>query len=188
MTLVVYCLSIFLFLLVEDYIPLKIRFPLFTLLEFSFFAVLVFQQLKIKSLKVSLVALSICFYIFHIVYYFAQTKNRFDSLPIGIETILVFVFVFFFLYEQLKDVKEDPIFNHYFFWFSIGLFIYLAGSFFIYLSASSITEEELVRYWFFTYVVEIIKNLLITLAIVIHSKNPKQTKRTETVPHLDFTQ
>lgn len=188
LTLVLYCISIFIFLLVEEYIPLKIRFPLFTLLEFSFFATLVFQQLKLKPLKIALVGLSIAFYIFHGLYYFAQSKKRFDSLPIGIETILIFVFVFFFLYEQLKDVTEEPIFNHYFFWFSIGLFVYLAGSFFIYLSASSISEEELNRYWFFTYIVEIIKNLLITLAIIIHSKNPKPTKRTETVPHLDFTQ
>jgi hypothetical protein len=141
-----------------------------------------------KILKVMLLTLSVAFYTFHAIYYFAQSTKRFDSLPIGIETILVFIFVFFFLYEQLKDVKEDPIFNNYFFWFSIGLFIYLAGSFFIYLSASSISEEELVKYWFFTYVVEIIKNLLISLAIIIHSKKPKPTKRSETLPHLDFSQ
>jgi hypothetical protein len=106
-------------------------------------------------------------------------------VPIGIETILVFIFIFFFLYEQLKEAKSTPIYDNYFFWVSIGLFIYLGGSFFIYLMANTINYKELIKYWFFTYIVEIIKNLLFIFAILIRHKQPNKTTR-QVLPNLDF--
>lgn len=186
MTLVYYCVSIFLFLLLQDFIPKKIQPPLFTLLEFFFFATLIFQQLKLRRQKTLIVVLSACFFIFHIIYFFYPHRRKFDSIPIGIETILIFVFIFFFLYEQLKDVKDLPIYSNYFFWISIGLFIYLGGSFFIYIMATTISHQELIKYWDFTYVVEIIKNLLFAAAVFVCSKNPNKTNSKQAIPNLDF--
>ncbi len=156
-----------------------------------------------------LISLSAFFFIFQIIYFVANdkkilgsipmhiqnfikwfgiyhNKKNFDSIPIGVETILIFIFIFFFLYEQLKDVKDLPIYSHYFFWISIGLFIYLGGSFFIYIYANTLSRQETDQYWFFTYVVEIIKNLLFTAAVVIYSKNPNKTSVNRAVPNLDF--
>jgi hypothetical protein len=48
------------------------------------------------------------------------------------------------------------------------------------------TSEELKKYWFFTYVVETIKNLLFALAILIYSKNKKPTNSNQALPNLDF--
>lgn len=129
---------------------------------------------------------SLFFLLFQVIYFFSTHKKKFDSIPIGIETILIFIFIFFFLYEQLKDLKGMPIYDHYFFWISIGLFIYLGGSFFIYLMANSISDEELIKYWFFTYIVEIIKNLLFATAVVIYSKNPDRKNLNKVLPKLDF--
>ena len=35
--------------------------------------------------------------------------------------------------------------------------------------------RKLDKYWFFTYIVEIIKNLLFTAAVFVYSKNPNKT-------------
>jgi hypothetical protein len=190
LTLIYYCIAIFIFLFVDNNLnlnlPQKITFPVYTLLEYFFFTILIFQQLKLKRQKIIVIILSISFFIFQVLSYFFAPKKNLDSIPIGIETILVFVFIFFFLYEQLRDVKDIPIYDHYFFWVSIGLFIYLGGSFFIYLLADSVTAKEILRYWFFTYIVEIIKNLLFVTAILIYSKNQNKTNSNQAVPNLDF--
>jgi hypothetical protein len=192
LTIVFYCFSIFMYLLVfEEYalihIPKKIRYPLFTLLEYSFFSILVFQQLRSPFQRILLIVLSICFFLFEFIYYnYLTIRKKIDSIPIGIETILIFIFIFFFLYEQLKDAKELPIYENYFFWITIGLFIYLGGSFFIYLMANSMTKSEIDQYWFFTYIVEFIKNILFSASIFIYSKNPNNNKSTPVIPNLDF--
>jgi len=181
---------IFIFLYVDNKsnlkIPQTISFPIYTLIEYFFFTTLIFQQLKLKWQRTVVIILSVGFFIFQVLNYLFATKKTLDSVPIGIETILIFIFIFFFLYEQLRDVKGVPIYDNYFFWISIGLFIYLGGSFFIYLLADSLTPTEIVKYWFFTYVVEIIKNSLFILAIFIYSKNPNKTNSNQTLPNLDF--
>jgi len=186
-TLIYYCVSIFVFLFVTDKISFgKVQYPLYTLLEYSFFALLIFQQLKLRTTKRLLTILSVCFFVFQVVYYFLPQRRKIDSIPIGFETILIFIFIFFFLYEQLKDVTDSPIYDNYFFWISIGLFIYLGGSFFIYLMGNTLDNTELVKYWFFTYIVETIKNLLIIGALFVYSKNPHKTKSNTILPNLDY--
>lgn len=190
LTLVYYCVCIFIFLFLEEYVRIirgKIKYPLFTLLEYTFFVILIFQQIKFRMLKLILVILSVSFFLFQILYYFSDNEKKFDSIPIGFEAILIFIFIFFFLYEQLKEAKSQPIYSHYFFWISIGLFIYLGGSFFIYILANSISDQEILKYWFFTYVVEIIKNLLFATALLIYSKNPIKKNLKQPLPDLDFT-
>jgi hypothetical protein len=131
--------------------------------------------------------LSVCFFIFQVIYYFLPHKQKIDSVSIGFETIFIFVFIFFFLYEEFKDVKGSPIYENYFFWISIGLFIYLGGSFFIYLYANTLDDTELIKYWFFTYIVEIFKNLLFVSAIFVYSRNSNKINNSnQALPNLDF--
>src|SRR5262249_8422141 len=119
-------------------------------------------------------------------YFFNPGRKKFDSIPIGIETILIFIFIFFFLYEQFRDLKAEPIYSNYFFWVSIGLFIYLGGTFFIYIMANEMSKEERMKYWFFTFIVEIIKNFLFALAVIVYAKSPKPKKINQSLPDLDF--
>jgi hypothetical protein len=187
LTLTCYCLLIFLLLFFGDLIPRKILDPGYTLLEFSFFAALIFQQLKIKRQKILVVILSLAFCCFHIIYFISREKKGFDSIPIGIEAILIFVFIFLFFYEQLKDATSTPIYDNYFFWIAVGLFIYLGSSFFIYLTATTLHQKEIDQYWFLTYITETIKNLLLTVAIYIYSRNPNKTsQKPQNLPNLDF--
>lgn len=186
-TLVAYCLSIFLFLQFEDYFPRKIRNLSFTLLEFAFFTLLIYQQIKQRSYKYIIIALTILFLAFNIFYFFDGNKRRIDSIPIGIESILIFIMIFLFLAEQIKTAGEKPIYLNHFFWISIGILIYLGGSFFIYLLANTISYSELDKYWVFTYVAEIIKNILIIVSLFIFSSNYEQKpKMRNDVPFLDM--
>ena len=218
MTLVCYCLAIFVFLLMTEkvvtpneivFVPARIKFPVNTLLEYSFFAVLIYQQLKLRTSKTLVIILSIVFILFQVFYFIGHDKKiiealplflqdffgwldipsyrkSFDSIPIGVETIFIFIFIFFFLYEQFKDVKDSPIYSNYFFWIAIGLLIYLGGSLFIYLMASNLlTNEEIDQYWFFTYIVETIKNILLTAAVIVYSQKPNKTSN-QILPNLDF--
>jgi len=173
-------------LLVEDYLPRKIKYPLFTFVEYSSFALLLFQQLRLKKLKATVIICSIAFFIFHFLYFLYAKRTKFDSLPTSIETLLIFIYIFFFFYEQLKEVNTTPIYSNYFFWVSIGLFFYLGGSFFIYLGTNSLSTPELIKYWFFTYIVETIKNILLVVAIFLYSKDPIKRLPKQAVPNLDF--
>lgn len=186
LSIIFYCTSIFIFLFIETLLPKKIKYSVFTLFEYSCFAIMIFQQLKMLRNKLIIIIASVSFFIFQFLYFLYVQEKQFDSIPIGIEAILIFIFIFLFLYEQLKDVKELPIYQHSFFWMSIGLFIYLGGSFFLYLMAYTLSTKELAKYWFFTYIVEIIKNLLFAASIYIYSKSPTKRKPKQIIPNLDF--
>lgn len=186
-TLVSYCLSIFLFLQIEDFLPRKIRDISFTVLEFGFFTILIYQQIKNKIYKYSILILTLLFLVFNVIYFFDEHKRRIDSIPISIESILIFIMIFMFLAEQIKTAGEKPIYLNHFFWISIGILIYLGGSFFIYLLANTISYSELDKYWVFTYVAEIIKNILIIVSLFIFSSNYEQKpKMRNDVPFLDM--
>jgi hypothetical protein len=185
-TLICYCVSVFTFFQIEESVPSKFRYALFTLIEYGFFSTLIYQHLGQKKHKAILLILSVAFLIFHTAYFFYGHKRRIDSIPIGIESILVFVHIILFLSEQIKNTGEKPIYSNYFFWISVGIIIYLGGSFFIYILANTISYSELEKYWPFTYVVEIIKNILIIISIFIYVKNLEKKEPPNNVPNLDI--
>ena len=76
-------------------------YPFFTFVESLFFAGLFFNVIKKQSLRKLVVAFTITFSISLVVYYYysyfiLNSLAVLDSIPIGIETILVFIFTFFY--------------------------------------------------------------------------------------------
>lgn len=65
---------------------------------------------------------------------------------------------------------------------------YLACSFFFYIMATSIDFNSIVKYWFITYIFEIIKNILFTTSIIILAKKASSIKKpnNEAIPYLDM--
>ena len=49
-----------------------------------------------------------------------------------------------------------------------------------------LTPEQVNQFWFFTYVVEIIKNLLFTIAIIIYSRKSNFKPEKINIPYLDI--
>lgn len=185
-TIVCYCLTMFIFLNIQDFFPKKITNPIFTLLEYLFFSLLIFQNIKSKINKLIIIVVSFSFVVFLIVYFFSIHRRKFDSVPIGVEAILIFIFVFLFFSEQVKTTTNQPIYSNYFFWIAVGFVVYLGGSFFVYILANTIPRSELDKYWSLTYVVEIIKNILMAASIIIYSNNPIKKSSKQRLPDLDF--
>jgi hypothetical protein len=68
------------------------------------------------------------------------------------------------------------------FWISIGIFFYLAGSFFFNILANHLTSAELDQYWSYSYLFDVIKNILMTVGLLIY----KQKKGQKPMPYLDM--
>ena len=110
-----------------------------------------------------------------------------DSVPIGIETILIFIYIFCFFYESSKLTKDNYIYNQYCFWIAVGILIYLGGSFFFYILIDHLDKAEIDSFGNLTFLAEIIKNILFSAAILIYARQPKKTsKKPPTVPYLDM--
>jgi len=65
---------------------------------------------------------------------------------------------------------------------------YLAGTFFFNIVGNELNKEEKILYWHYSYLADIIKNLLFTISIIIYaSKSLKKSEPTKNLPNLDFT-
>jgi len=159
---------------------------IYTLTEYATFASLLFINIKSKRAKLFGVGISILFTIFLYLIDFVVRFRSFDSIAIATETLILLVFAIYFFYEQFKDASSLYIYNHYCFWLTIGILIYLCGSLFIFLYADQITPQQKSQFWFFTYVVEIIKNLLFAVAIILYSRRSNFKPKKIIVPYLDL--
>jgi hypothetical protein len=157
---------------------------IYTLLEYSFFTLILGANIPNKRFRRLILISSVLFILFQLAHYLSHAQRRIDSIPIGIETILVFIYIFLFFYDHFTNVKNRYIYNNYCFWVSIGLLIYLGGSFFFNLLANQLDPQ----YWFVTYITEILKNVLFVVAIIVFVKNPivADLKNKTNIPNLDM--
>lgn len=179
-----------------------IYYPGYTVLEYSFFSYLLwsnipekkFYRLKLGSLsfevsKKNLLfsCFSFLFFAFLAFFYLNQEIRSLDSIPIGLETILIFIFIIYFFYGYFNSARHQFIYNHYCFWISVGLLIYLGGTFFLNLLANSMDKTEIHKFWFLTYAIEILKNVLFTIALFMYMRQPKENSVPKSIPYLDMT-
>ena len=85
-------------------------------------------------------------------------------------------------------MKDTFIYNHYCFWISVGILIYLGGSFFYYILVNHLKEEDVQRFGNLTYVAEIFKNLLFCVAIFMYKKYQVNNihNHPKNIPNLDM--
>lgn len=161
---------------------------LYTFVEYAAFAFLFWINIRNKTLKTLIAIFSVSFLVFQVVYSLTTKIQRLDSVPIGIETILILVYIFFFFFEFSKSMSSLYIYNHYCFWIAVGILIYLGGSFFFYLSINQLSKEEVITFGNFTYLAEVIKNILFALSLFMYGRQSleKQEKKSSSVPFLDM--
>ncbi len=146
----------------------------YTFFEFLAFAYFLFLHIKKKQFRDLITFASLGFLIFIVAYNLIVKYKFIDSIPIGVETILIMIFAFYYLYEELKDSSTLFIYSKPVFWIIFGIVIYLAGNFFIYIFAESLKRHEVQQYWYITNIFTIIKNIFFSIAILLHTKSPKQ--------------
>ena len=108
-----------------------------------------------------------------------------DSLAIGIETIIVFVYNFYYLYQEFRNPQSLSIVKNPMFWVVSGMIFYLAGSFFFNILANHFSEVEWNKYWYYSYSFDIIKNVLFAIAITFFAKQNRKNIK-EITPYLDI--
>lgn len=157
----------------------------FTFVEYAIFTYIIWSNIKRIAFRKFILISSVLFIVFTTVYNVATNFNNIDSIPIGVETILILVFSFYYLYEQMNDSSQLFIYSKYQFWIVIGFMIYLAGSFFVFLFASKLENTLLTKYWFLTNCFYVIMNVLFAIAFFIHNKGSKKMFPPKLRPYLN---
>lgn len=160
--------------------------PLYTLTELLFFSAIYWINIKTKTFRILSITISALFVISQIIYYNNVNSKRIDSIPVGLETLIVYIYIFYFFYTRFKNIDNQYIYNNYCFWVSIGIMIYLGGSFFFFILGNHISEEQNDKYWYFTYIVEIVKNILFAVSLIVFVRHSKEKIPNQNIPYLDF--
>ncbi len=178
----------FILLYIDIFLPIsyrKIVFNLYTFFEYSFYAIILLINIKNKSFKKIILIASLFFYLFQIIYYINFKLLRLDTIPIGVETILIFIYTFYYLYEHFKYSEQHDGKKNYFFLIITGIIFYLASSFFFYILANNLSDEQVEKYWFISYFFDIIKNILFGIAVIVYAKKSFK-KQEQKLPDLDY--
>ncbi|RZK04412.1 MAG: hypothetical protein EOO46_16645 [Flavobacterium sp.] len=147
-------------------------YKLFTFVEaIAFFAFLYYQLVNRKVKKIVIFA-GIVFLLLSIFISFVfNGAHIIDSVQIGVETIFILVFSFYYMYERMNDTSTLYVYSTFSFWTVTGMVLYLSGSFFIYIFADSLPKADVHKYWIVTNILSILKNLFFTIV------NSKPTKK-----------
>ena len=160
-------------------------YAFFTLAEFSFFSYFLWVNIKNKVVRKIIPFSIIAFILFLIIYYTTTDFRSLDSVPVGVETILILIFSFYYLYEQMNDTSNLFVYSKYQFWIIAGFMLYLSGSFFIYIFANQVDRQVLDQFWALTYIFLILKNILFSIAILIHVKRKEIPSPRNLYPYLN---
>ena len=164
---------------------------IYTFLEYIFFASIFWNNIQIKKLRLVMVLGTLLFITSQGLTFLNISNlenNAMDSIPIGIETILIFVYIILFFYQNFRNNYDQYIYYHHCFWISIGIMIYLGGTFFFNILANYIQPAEIDKYWYLTHIADIIKNVFFCVAIIVLSRGQLKEKlfHHSSVPYLDL--
>lgn len=178
------------FLLQHDQFWNKVKdlfYAFFTFTELVCFTAFYWINIKTKRFKVLSIGVSLLFVVSQIIYYFSVKSVRIDSIPVGLETLILYSYIFLFFYDRFKNIDDQYIYNNYCFWISIGIMIYLGGSFFFFILGNHLSTEQNEKYWDYSFFVDIGKNILIAISLLVFAKHPGHLiSKPKNIPYLDF--
>lgn len=159
----------------------------YTFLEYIVFAYILSHTINNIKINRLIIVGSSLFSAFLVYHYSTVKVGRIDSIPIGVETILVFIYIFIFFYQHFRNTETEHIYNSYGFWLIAGILIYLGSSFFFNILANEMATNQVDQYWYLTYFGDILKNIFSCVAIVLYSKSPLAIKsKNNSLPYLDM--
>jgi hypothetical protein len=173
-TIAAYCT----FDLIINFLPHHLYFIsgiIATLLEYALFSMVIWYSIKSLLIKKLILVISLAFFVFIIIHSITTEIKSFDSIPIGIETILILLYSFYYLYEQMNNIENLFIYSQYQFWIIVGFMIYLSGSFFIYIFANQVDSQTITRYWFLTNVFFVLMTISFFFSVYIFTIDLKKS-------------
>jgi len=146
-------------------------FRVFTLIEY---VLIFFYFKKLLKKKNNLRALVISFFLFLFTYsydFFYRSNETFDSIPVGVSAILIFLYSSLYLFEQIADPKV-LIYQQQPFWIIAAFIIYFAGTFFIFVGYNYQDSREYSEmYSYFNYFFTIVRNILFLIGLSSNNKH-----------------
>ncbi len=160
----------------------------YTYFEYAVFTYIFWVNLRKDKIRWLLIISSALFFVFQLFYVLNTKAKGLDSVPIGIETILILIYIIYFFYTFSKRLSSFYIYNHYVFWIAVGILIYLGGSFFFFILFEQLSTDQIADFGILTYGAETIKNILFTLALFVYNRHPyeNQKKNSHSLPYLDM--
>lgn len=143
----------------------KTQQAFFTATEFSVFTYIIWYNSQSAKLKNTILRIAAFFYLFLIFYFLISKPQKVDSIPVGIEAILIFIFSTMLFSHFLKYNLKSNIYEYSSFWLVVAIIIYLAAGFFFNILANEVTQDQIKEYWHYTFIPEILKNLVFALVI-----------------------
>lgn len=142
-----------------------------------------------RTISRAVVLISVPLLIFQVFYLLYAQSKLLDSVPIGVYTLFVLGYIFYYFYRVLMSQVSVPLYKQYTFWIAIGILTYLSGTFFFNILINHMPKSQIRPYWFITYIFDIIKNLLFVVAVVIFTRSQNGNNKpapTSKTPYLDF--
>ncbi len=187
--LILFFLLNFFFKEIRHFTGKKLYYFIYTLFEYLTFTYLLSYNISNKKFRWLVITLSAAFILFMIVFYIKAPIGRIDSIPVGIETIIILIYIFYFFYDHFRQLSSKYIYEYTSFWFVMGILVYLGGTFFFNILANSLDQEHYDKYFYLSYLGDIIKNLLFTVAIIQHARTSHSNEKLKNtnLPYLDIT-
>lgn len=178
----------FFFSEIRNVLGKKIYYFIYTLFEYLTFTYLICHDIHNRKFRRVIVIFSCAFILFMFVFHLKAPVGRVDSIPVGIETIIILIYIFYFFYEHFKQVSNMYIYEEPPFWFVIGILVYLGSTFFLNILANTLNQEHIDKYYYLSYLGDIIKNVLFVVAIIQYARKPLDNKKQKNtnIPNLDL--
>jgi hypothetical protein len=143
----------------------------YTIVEYSAFTFVLYSVIENKIFRIIIVAASIIFYAFALLYYITVENFSFDSLPASIEAILIVAFSIFYLFDQMNKPQVIFIYQEPSFWFVVGFIIYFSGALFLFIQASNLDRDIRDNFWKINLFLTVTKNILFAIAFSTRKSN-----------------
>lgn len=166
------------------YLGRKNYYFIYTVLEYFNLGFLIYLNIQSKKFKPFFFIISGLFLLILILIYSISNVKRVDSISIGIEFIMLIIFILYFFYDQLKNVTTQSIYELFGFWVVLSILIYLGFTFFFNMLANYLSKELVDQYSTYAYIGDIIRNTLFAISIFFIEKGKKL--KSNPIPKLDM--
>ena len=109
-------------------------FRLFTIVEYFSITYILYYQIESFNFRKFIKYSSLAFALFIIFDIYTNPLTEFDSVPTGIESLLIITTSIILLYEKI--LKSNYYFTA-FVWIAIGLILFFAGTFFLFIMSQN---------------------------------------------------
>ncbi len=147
-----------------------ILFSIYTVLEFSFFCLFYYYVISSSLIKKTIFPIWALFVIFSSIdFFFVNQMSDFDSIAIGVASIIIIILCICYLIIQIKGDINLFVYSTSNFWIIIAFLIYLSGTFFLYIMTETMLNNDSFQkqYIYINSAFNILKNVLLSIAMLM---------------------